>query len=488
MKTLADILQGVKLLEVHGDTHKHISALTLDSRASKSDGLFAAIVGSQRDGHDFIPSVQEKGIAAVLCERLPENLVAETTYIRVKDSSEALGVIASNFYDKPSSKLKIVAVTGTNGKTSVATMLFQLYTKLGYHCGLLSTVENKIGEEIIPATHTTPHAIAINELLAKMVEAGCSHCFMEASSHAIRQNRIAGLAIDGAVFTNLTHDHLDYHKTFKEYLKAKKMLFDQLDKNAFALSNADDKNGMVMLQNTVAGKQYYAISGHAAFSGRVIESDFNGMMLNINGKEVHVKMIGAFNAYNLLAVFGSAILLGEDETEVLVAMSTLEGAEGRFESLKSSEESVVGIVDYAHTPDALKKVLETINQLNVYGRQLITVVGCGGDRDKTKRPLMGAIAAKLSSKVILTSDNPRTEDPKQILEEMHAGVAVVDRKKVLVIENRHEAIKTACMLAQAEDIVLVAGKGHETYQEINGERSFFDDKEELEAAFKELNK
>lgn len=488
MKTLADILHGVKLLEVHGDTSKVISALTLDSRAVQADGLFAAIVGSQRDGHDFIPQVQDQGVGAVLCEKLPVHLIPETTYILVKNSAEALGVVASNFYDKPSEKLKIVAVTGTNGKTSVATLLFQLFTQLGYHCGLLSTVENKIGEEIIQATHTTPHAIAINELLAKMVEAGCSHCFMEASSHAIHQNRIAGLAIDGAVFTNLTHDHLDYHKTFKEYLKAKKMLFDKLSKDAFALSNADDKNGGIMLQNTPAQKLFYAIAGHADFSGRVIESDFNGMMLNINGKELHVKMIGAFNAYNLLAVYGSAIALDEDETEVLVAMSTLEGAEGRFESIQSAEENVVGIVDYAHTPDALKKVLETINQLNVYGNQLITVVGCGGDRDKTKRPLMGAIAAKLSSKTILTSDNPRTEDPQQILADMQAGIAVVDRKKVLVIENRREAIKTACMLAQANDIVLVAGKGHENYQEINGVRSFFDDKEEMEAAFKELNK
>ncbi|MFT5306674.1 MAG: UDP-N-acetylmuramoyl-L-alanyl-D-glutamate--2,6-diaminopimelate ligase, partial [Chitinophagales bacterium] len=403
-------------------------------------------------------------------------------------SSKALGRAASNFYDNPSEKLKLLAITGTNGKTSIATMLFQLFGKLGYMCGLLSTVENKIGNKIIPATHTTPHPIAINALLAEMLEQGCSYCFMEASSHAIVQQRTYGLDIDGAIFTNLTHDHLDYHKTFKEYLKAKKGLFDQLGKNAFALSNADDKNGLVMLQNTKAKKFLYAISGSADFSGRVIESDFNGMMLNVNGKELHVKMIGGFNAYNLLAVYGAATLLGEDEIEVLVAMSTIEGAEGRFEYILSPKQRIVGIVDYAHTPDALKKVLETVNQLNTQSNQVICVVGCGGDRDKTKRPLMAAIAAKLSTKAIYTSDNPRTEDPNVILEEMQAGVSVIDRKKVLVIENRRQAIKTACMLANKEDIILVAGKGHENYQEINGAKAHFDDMEELEEAFKELNK
>jgi UDP-N-acetylmuramoyl-L-alanyl-D-glutamate--2,6-diaminopimelate ligase len=488
LKNLQDILIGIKVKEIIGETNVDIQSLTLDSRELQKGTLFTAIKGSQTDGHAYISQVEESGAKAIICEILPASVSETCTYIVVEDSSKALGRAASNFYDNPSEKLKLLAITGTNGKTSIATMLFQLFGKLGYMCGLLSTVENKIGNKIIPATHTTPHPIAINALLAEMLEQGCSYCFMEASSHAIVQQRTYGLDIDGAIFTNLTHDHLDYHKTFKEYLKAKKGLFDQLGKNAFALSNADDKNGLVMLQNTKAKKFLYAISGSADFSGRVIESDFNGMMLNVNGKELHVKMIGGFNAYNLLAVYGAATLLGEDEIEVLVAMSTIEGAEGRFEYILSPKQRIVGIVDYAHTPDALKKVLETVNQLNTQSNQVICVVGCGGDRDKTKRPLMAAIAAKLSTKAIYTSDNPRTEDPNVILEEMQAGVSVIDRKKVLVIENRRQAIKTACMLANKEDIILVAGKGHENYQEINGAKAHFDDMEELEEAFKELNK
>lgn len=487
MKKLVDILTAIKVKEIVGSRDKEILQLTLDSREVEEGTLFVAIKGSQVDGHAYISGISEKA-AAIVCESLPQEFDDSCTYIVVENSSQALGDLASSFYDNPSKKLKLVAVTGTNGKTSIATMLFQLFTKLGYQCGLLSTVENKIGSRVIDATHTTPHAIAINALLAEMVDAGCSHCFMEASSHAIDQNRTHGLDFDGAIFTNLSHDHLDYHKTFKHYLKAKKGLFDNLSKGAFALSNADDKNGKIMLQNSEARKFFYAISGNADFSGRVIESDFNGMMLNINGKELHVKMIGGFNAYNLLSVYGAALLLDEDETEVLIAMSTIEGAEGRFEYTLSEEERIVGIVDYAHTPDALKKVLETINQLNIRSRQLITVVGCGGDRDKTKRPLMAAIAAKLSTKAIYTSDNPRTEDPQAILKDMQDGISVLDKKKVLVIENRKQAIKTACMLAETEDIILVAGKGHENYQDINGVKSHFDDKEELEEALKELNK
>jgi UDP-N-acetylmuramoyl-L-alanyl-D-glutamate--2,6-diaminopimelate ligase len=487
LRKLVDILKAVKFKEIVGDSNKNILDLTLDSRDVREASIFVAIKGSQTDGHAYVSDVD--GIAAaVICEVLPESMKASCTYVLVEDSSKSLGLIASNFYGNPSAQLKLVAVTGTNGKTSVATMLFQLFKQMGYQCGLLSTVENRIGNQLIPSTHTTPHAIAVNSLLARMVENGCSHCFMEASSHAIDQNRIHGLDIDGAIFTNLTHDHLDYHKTFKEYLKAKKSLFDGLSKNAFALSNADDKNAKVMLQNTAAKKLYYALTGNAEFSGRVIESDFNGMMLNMNGQELHVKLIGSFNAYNLLAVYGAALLLGEDETEVLVAMSTIEGAEGRFEYMLSSQERIVGIVDYAHTPDALKKVLETINQLNTQRNQLITVVGCGGDRDKSKRPLMAAIAARLSSKAIYTSDNPRSEDPNIILDEMQDGVGVLDKKKVLVIENRRQAIKTACMMANTEDIILVAGKGHESYQDVKGVKSHFDDKEELEAAFKQLNK
>lgn len=488
MNKLSDILFGVKLKEVIGDTSISISQLELDSRNVKENTLFVALKGTQTDGHDYIAQAEKNGAAAVLCQELPNEINTNLTYILVENSSETLGLIASNFYDNPSSKIKLIAITGTNGKTSIATMLFQLFTKLGYVCGLLSTVENKIGDQIIPSTHTTPHAIAINALLAKMADAGCTYCFMEASSHAIHQNRMFGLDIDGAVFTNLTHDHLDYHNSFKEYLLAKKALFDNLKKDAFALSNADDKNGLIMLQNTAAAKKLYAIKGNVDFSGRVIESDFSGMVLNLNNKELHVKMIGGFNAYNVLAVYGTALLLEQDETEVLVALSTIEGAEGRFEYLVSPNDNIVGIVDYAHTPDALKKVLETTVQLNAKSNKIIVVVGCGGNRDKTKRPLMGAIAAKLGSKAILTSDNPRNEDPNQILEEMQTQIAITDRKKVLVIENRKQAIKTACMLAEEEDIILIAGKGHENYQEIKGIKHHFDDKEELIEAFKEMNK
>lgn len=488
MKILNDILFSIKLKEVIGKTEISISHLELDSRNVKNEGLFIALKGTQTDGHDYIAQAEKNGASAVLCQELPKEINPTITYLVVEDSSKALGILASNFYDNPSSKVKLVAITGTNGKTSIATMLFQLFSQLGYVCGLLSTVENKIGNEIIPSTHTTPHAITINALLAKMAEAGCTYCFMEASSHAIHQNRMFGLDIDGAVFTNLTHEHLDYHNSFKEYLLAKKALFDNLKKEAFALTNTDDKNGLIMLQNTLATKKHYAIKGNVDFSGRVIESDFSGMVLNLNNKELHVKMIGGFNAYNVLAVYGTALLLEQDETEVLVALSTIEGAEGRFEYVISPNDKIAGIVDYAHTPDALKKVLETTVQLNTKGKNIIVVVGCGGNRDKTKRPLMGAIAAKLGSKVILTSDNPRNEDPNQILEEMQTQIAVTDRKKVLVIENRKQAIKTACMFAESEDIIIIAGKGHENYQDIKGIKHHFDDKEELLEAFKELNK
>ena len=488
MRNLRDILLGLKLIDVIGDTNKEIAKLELDSRAVEANSLFIAVKGSLSDGHEYITKAIENGAVAILCESLPQKLHEQVTYVQVDNSSKSLGFLAANFYDRPSEKLKLLAVTGTNGKTSIATMLFQLFQKMGYVCGLLSTVENKIGNEVIPATHTTPHAIAINALLAKMVEAGCTYCIMEASSHALVQNRMTGLDVDGAIFTNLTHDHLDYHKTFKEYLKAKKILFDDLSSKAFALSNADDKNGLVMLQNTKARKFLYAISGNADFSGRVLESDFNGMMMNINSKEVHVKMIGGFNAYNVLAVYGAAILMEQNETEVLIALSTIEGAEGRFEYVVSPVDKIVGIVDYAHTPDALKKVLETTNQLNTMSKSIITVVGCGGDRDKTKRPLMGAIAAKLSTNLLLTSDNPRTEDPNVILEEMQSGIGVSEKKRVVVIENRRQAIKAAIMLAKEGDIILVAGKGHENYQDVKGVKSHFDDLEELEEGFKEMGR
>lgn len=488
MRNLNDILEGVKVLELKGNSDILISSIELDSRAVKSNSLFAAIKGSQSDGHTFIPTAIANGAIAILCEDLPTELQKDCVYIQVASSSKALALLASNFYNNPSSDLQLVAVTGTNGKTSVATLLYQLFTDLGYVCGLLSTVENRISNRIISATHTTPHAVAINALLAEMRDASVSFCFMEASSHAIHQDRIYGLNFAGAIFTNLTHDHLDYHKSFKEYLLAKKLLFDQLPSSAFALSNADDKNGRVMLQNTKADKKYYAITSGADFVGRVLESDVTGMVLNFNMHELHVKQIGAFNAYNLLAVYATALLLGQNETEVLVALSTLKGAEGRFEYCISPNSKLIGIVDYAHTPDALKKVLETISAMNMRRNKVITVVGCGGDRDKTKRPLMAAISAKMSTKLILTSDNPRTEDPKTILDEMSQGIGVVDKKKVLIIENRREAIRTACMLAEAGDIVLVAGKGHEKYQDIMGVKHPFDDKEELVNAFTELNK
>ncbi|MEZ4917075.1 MAG: UDP-N-acetylmuramoyl-L-alanyl-D-glutamate--2,6-diaminopimelate ligase [Chitinophagales bacterium] len=483
MKKLKDILLGVSIVDVDGNTNVNVSKLTLDSRAVEKNTVFVAIEGTQVDGHLYINKAIENGASVIVYDKLIEKFAEGVTYVKVKNSSEALGVISSNFYDNPSSKMQLVAITGTNGKTSVATLLYQLFTKMGYACGLLSTVENKIIDKVVKATHTTPNAVAINALLAEMVAAGCSYCFMEASSHAIHQNRMFGLQLAGAVFTNLTHDHLDYHKTFKEYLLAKKALFDNLPKTAFALANADDKNGKIMLQNTVATKKYYAIKGKADFSARVLESDFSGTMLNINGNELHVKLIGDFNAYNLLAVYGVAKLLNQETTDVLVAMSTLSGAEGRFEYSISKQNNVVGIVDYAHTPDALKKVLETINMLNSKRNNIITVVGCGGDRDKTKRPLMAAISAKLSNKVILTSDNPRTEQASEILADMMKGIGVLEKKKTLVIENRKEAIRTAVMLANEEDIILVAGKGHENYQEINGIRHHFDDKEELLEAF-----
>lgn len=487
MKNLQDILVGVNVLNIEGNNKSNVAKITLDSREVVNNSAFVAIEGSQVDGHNYIAKAIELGATVIIYDKVIELKNDSVVYVKVKNSSEALGLISANFYNNPSSKMQLVAVTGTNGKTSVATLLYQLFTKMGYACGLLSTVENKIIDKVIKATHTTPNAVAINSLLAKMVDSGCSYCFMEASSHAIHQNRMFGLQLAGAVFTNLTHDHLDYHNTFKEYLLAKKALFDNLPKTAFALSNADDKNGKVMLQNANAYKKYYAIRGKADFSGRVLESDFSGMMLNINGYELHVKLIGDFNAYNLLAVYGVAKLLNQDTTDVLVALSTLTGAEGRFEYSISKHNKVVGIVDYAHTPDALKKVLETIDMLNSKRNNIITVVGCGGDRDKTKRPLMAAITAKLSNKVILTSDNPRTENPKDILDDMMKGIGVLEKKKTLIIENRKEAIRTSVMLASNEDIILVAGKGHENYQEINGVRYHFDDKEELLEAFEEMN-
>ena len=488
MKLLKDILYTVNTSQIIGNTELEIDAMYLNSLEVKENGLFIAIKGFVTDGHQYIQSAISNGAQAVVCEELPKILLDDITYVVVKDSSQAIAIIASNFYDHPSSNLTLIGVTGTNGKTSVATLLFKLYEKLGYKVGLLSTVENKIGDKIIPATHTTPNAIALNELLATMVNEGCDYAFMEASSHAIHQNRTYGLDFDGAIFTNLTHDHLDYHKSFRDYLNAKKMLFDNLPKHAFSLVNADEKNGVIMPQNTKAKKYTYALKSQADFTIRILETDFSGMLVNIDGTEIHTKLIGDFNAYNLLSVYATAMLLDADKLEVLVALSTLVGAEGRFEYSVSENEKVVAIVDYAHTPDALKNVLETINKIKTKDNKVITVVGCGGDRDVTKRPLMSAIACKLSDKVILTSDNPRTEEPDTIIQEMQAGVPVEEKRKVLSIINRREAIKTACMLAEENDIILIAGKGHEKYQDIKGVKHDFDDKEKVKNAFKELNK
>ncbi len=488
MKILKNILKHVSVIETHGAIEVSVLGLSLDSRKIEKDFLYAALKGTQVDGHDFISSAIENGANTILCEVLPSNLQDNVTYILVENSALSLGFIASNFYNNPSKYINVVAVTGTNGKTSIATMLFQVFKKLGYKCGLLSTVENKIAEKTISASHTTPNSIVINQLLDQMVKAACSYCFMEASSHAIHQNRMMGLHLKGAVFTNLTHDHLDYHESFKEYLLAKKSLFDALPNTAFALSNRDDKNGRVMLQNTKALKKYYAMSSRADFVAKIIECDFSGMLLSINNQEVYVKVIGGFNAYNLLAVYGTAILLNQDSQETLIALSEISGAEGRFEYTLSPIDKIVGVIDYAHTPDALKKVLETISSINIQSRKIYTVIGCGGDRDAQKRPLMGAIAAKLSSKAILTSDNPRTENPQHIIDEMYHGVRAGDRKKVLQIENRKQAIETAVNLADEEDIILVAGKGHESYQEINGVRYPFNDLSQLNLAFKKYNK
>src|SRR5690606_7403194 len=417
-------------------------------------------------------------------EVLPETTDTGVTYVLVDDTSYVLGLLATNFYGDPSKDLKLVGVTGTNGKTTIATLLFNLFENLGYHVGLISTVQNKIGGRVLPATHTTPDPIALNSLLREMVDDGCDYCFMEVSSHAVVQQRIAGLRFAGGIFTNITHDHLDFHETFDNYIRAKKKFFDDLDRFAFALTNADDRNGSVMLQNTFAHKKTYGLKNMADFKAKVVESHFDGMLLHIDGHEVWVKLVGGFNAYNLLAVYGTAILLEQETVKVLTAMSEISGAEGRFETIRSSS-GVVGVVDYAHTPDAVENVLRTIRELRNGNQQIITVLGCGGDRDKTKRPEMAAVAVKLSDKVIITSDNPRTEDPMAIIHDMEAGVQTSDRKHVFTIAERKEAIRAACHLAQPGDIILVAGKGHEKYQEVNGVRHHFDDKEILEETFNE---
>ncbi|KOY85887.1 UDP-N-acetylmuramoylalanyl-D-glutamate--2,6-diaminopimelate ligase [bacterium 336/3] len=475
---LQNILYKVNITATSGSTNLEIEALHFDSRQIKPDYLFIATKGTQTDGHAYIQKAIENGALAVLCEDMPDIIQEGITYIQTPDSSEALGIASTNFYENPSQKLKLVGVTGTNGKTTNVTLLYNLFRGLGYSAGMLSTVENYINDKVVPASHTTPDAIQLNALLAEMVKAGCQYCFMEASSHAIVQRRIAGLEFAGAVFTNITHDHLDFHGTFDNYIKAKKRLFDDLPKTAFALANFDDKRGAVMLQNTKAKRQSFALKQPADFKGKVLDNTLQGLLIDFDGEQVWCKLTGMFNAYNLLGVYGSAILLGEEKERILPILSALSAARGRFEQIMDTKERV-GIVDYAHTPDALENVLQTIQDLRNPHQQIITIVGAGGNRDATKRPIMAEIACKYSDKIILTSDNPRNEDPMQILADMQKGVSITQRKKVLVIENRKEAIEKACELAQNEDIILLAGKGHETYQEIQGVKYDFDDKKVL---------
>lgn len=478
MTVLKDILYKTSLVSTSGSMDREISHIAFDSRKVRKGTLFIAVKGTQADGHEFIVQAVKAGAVAVVCEKLPDEISDEVTYVAVKDSSRALGWIASNFYGNPSSKLKLVGITGTNGKTTVATLLYNLFRKMGHKAGLLSTVVNKINDEEIPASHTTPDAIRLNELLDEMVKKGCEYAFMEVSSHAIQQERVAGQQFAGAAFTNISHDHLDYHKTFDAYINAKKKLFDELTSESFALVNVDDKRGRIMLQNTKASKNTYALRSVAEFKGKLISNTLQGIEMEIDNKNVWFRLIGDFNAYNLLAVYGVAVLLGKESDEVLTQLSLMDGAPGRFEQVVNNS-NVTAIVDYAHTPDALKNVLETIAEFRAEAKQVITVVGCGGNRDKGKRPLMASIACKWSDKVILTSDNPRDEDPMEIIKDMQAGVSPADYKKTVVLADREEAIKTACLLADNNDIILVAGKGHETYQEIKGVKHPFDDKEVL---------
>lgn len=483
---LQDLLYGVAIKSLVGKPNVEVADLAFDSRAVKNNSLFFAITGTAVDGHNYIDQTINSGATVIVCETMPTNLVDNVTYVDVESSSIALGVVASNFYGNPSAKLKLVGVTGTNGKTTIATLLFQLFRGLGFNVGLISTVQNHINDVVVPATHTTPNPIALNALLQDMLSAGCQYCFMEVSSHAVVQHRIAGLTFVGGVFSNITHDHLDFHKTFDSYLKAKKEFFDGLPKLAFALTNADDRNGMVMLQNTKASKKTYALKQMADFKAKIIENKFSGLNLDIDHTDVFFKMVGSFNAYNLLATYGTAILLGQDKLEVLTILSTLAGAEGRFDYIVSKD-GVIAIVDYAHTPDAVQNVLSTIANIRKGNEQVITVIGCGGDRDKTKRPIMARVACDWSDKVILTSDNPRTENPQTIISEMEEGVSPTNQRKALSIVDRKEAIKTACHIAKPGDIILVAGKGHEKYQEINGVRNHFDDKEVLNEQLNPIN-
>jgi UDP-N-acetylmuramoyl-L-alanyl-D-glutamate--2,6-diaminopimelate ligase len=487
MKHLQELIKAVKTKQIIGNNDVLVDALTIDSRKAGKGSLFLAQKGTLTDGHKYIDSVIESGAAVIVCQDVPAAINESVTYVQVEDVAAITGIVAAAFFDQPSQRMKVIGVTGTNGKTTVATLLHKLFQALGYKCGLISTVQNHIGDTIVPATHTTPDAVSLQGLFRQMADEDCDYVFMEVSSHAIHQHRIAGIDFDGGIFTNITHDHLDYHATFDEYIRVKKMFFDQLGKKAFALTNADDKRGLVMLQNTAALRKTYSLRVPADYKGKVLENDLDGLQMNVNKIDVHFRLSGLFNAYNLLAVFGTAELLGEDKIEVLALLSDMKGAAGRFDTYRSPKERVLGIIDYAHTPDALLNVLATIKQFGGQ-RQIITVIGCGGDRDKTKRPLMAQVACEHSDKVILTSDNPRSEDPEAILNDMESGLTFAHKRKVLRIADRREAIKTACTLANEDDVVLVAGKGHETYQEIKGVRHHFDDKEVLLEMFELLEK
>lgn len=488
MPILQDILYKVNIRSVNGSLALPVSDLQIDSRKVSAGSCFIAIKGYAQDGHQYIDTAVEKGAVAVIAEKAPAQMKEGVSYVLVENSAAAAGNLANNFYGSPSSKMKVVGVTGTNGKTTIATLLFKLFSNLGYKCGLFSTVQNQIGDRIVEATHTTPDAISINAMMRQMLDEGCSHVFMECSSHAIHQHRITGLHFAGALFSNITHDHLDYHGSFDEYIKVKKSFFDTLPSDAFAISNADDKRGLVMLQNTNAKKHLYSLRTMAEFKGKILENGLTGLQMMVNDQEVHFRMIGEFNAYNLLAVYGAAICLGEDKQKVLQILSDVTGAEGRFDYSISPTDKIIGIIDYAHTPDALLNVLATVKKLRQGHERIITVVGCGGDRDKTKRPIMAEVACEHSDKVVFTSDNPRSEDPEAILNDMEAGLLPSMRRKYSVIVDRKEAIKVAVEMAQKEDILLIAGKGHEKYQDIKGVKHPFDDKKILNEMFLLLNK
>lgn len=482
MAKLQDILYNVHLQAVTGKTNLEVTDIQTDSRKIKEGSVFIAINGVVTNGHHFIESAIENGAKVIVCEVMPPLLNEGINYLQVNNANETAALMAHHFYGEPSTKMKLVGVTGTNGKTTIATLLYKLFTKLGYTCGLISTVQNHIGNKVIPATHTTPDAINLQALLKEMLDAKCTHVFMEVSSHAIHQQRITGVQFSGGLFSNITHDHLDYHKTFDEYIRVKKMFFDGLPLSAFAISNLDDKRGAVMLQNCNAKKYYYSLKTVADFKGKILENSLTGLMMSINEIEVHFRLIGEFNAYNLLAVYGAAICLGEKSDAVLTILSMLSGAEGRFDYV-ISDSKILGIVDYAHTPDALQNVLETVKKLRKGDEQVITVVGCGGDRDKTKRPLMAEVACKLSDRVIFTSDNPRSEDPNEIIKDMEQGLGSAAKRKYVSVADRKEAIKMAISIANPFDILLVAGKGHEKYQDIKGVKHVFDDKKVMKEMF-----